>query len=108
MVAEPVRSMCLGGDKFGESREAVHSELLTHLVAADDVLGGGGPREARLQDRDDEKVGEIDKKEEDSEKVGDINQVPTTKSSLKPKTKTKRREHLKGTGRGSVSLVKEA
>ena len=69
MVAEPVRSTGFDGDKFGESREAVHSELLTQLVAADDILGSGGPREARLQGRDDdEKVGEIDRKKTRDEK----------------------------------------
>ena len=69
IVAVPVRSMCLCGDKFGESREAVHSELLTQPVAAGDVLGGGGPREARLQERDDdEKVG--DRQEERKHREG--------------------------------------
>ena len=54
----------------------------------------------------DEEGGEIDKKEEDDDKVGEINQVPKTKSIVKPKAKAKRREHFGGTGRGHVSLVK--
>ena len=47
IVAEPVRSTGFDGDKFGESRGAVHRELLTQLVAADDVLGGGERRQRR-------------------------------------------------------------
>ena len=67
MVVEPVRSTGVGGDKFGDSHEAVRSELLTQIVAAEDVLGGGGPREAFLQDGDDEK------EHKNSNKVGEIN-----------------------------------
>ena len=59
MLAEPVRSTGFGGDKFGESREAVHSELLTQLVAAD---GGSGPNEACHNDDEDQ-----DKKKETEE-----------------------------------------
>ena len=92
MVAGPVRSMRFDGDKFGESREAVHSELLTQLVASDDIPGGGGPREARLQEKKRRREGWRDRQGgNNNDKIGEINQGRKTKSLLKPKAKTKER-----------------
>ena len=47
-----------------------HSELLTQFVAAGDVLGGSGPREARLQGGDEEEnVDGIDRKKDDEQSI---------------------------------------